>query len=67
MKSIFNGETGPITDVIALNSGAVLYAANRVETIRAGIEMASEQINNGSVLQKIIDLVSLSQALGNTN
>lgn len=64
MKAIFNGETGPITDVIALNSGAVLYAANRVETIRSGIEMASEQINNGSVLQKIIDLVSLSQELG---
>ena len=64
MKAIFNGETGPITDVIALNSGAVLYAANHVETMRAGIEIATEQINNGSVLQKIIDLVNLSQELG---
>ena len=62
-----NGESGPITNVIALNSGAVLYAANRVETIREGIEMAVEQINNGSALRKVDELVNLSQELGNTN
>ena len=67
MKAIFNGESGPITNVIALNSGAVLYAANRVETIREGIEMAVEQINNGSALRKVDELVNLSQELGNTN
>ena len=67
MRAIFNGESGPITNVIALNSGAVLYAANRVETIREGIEMAVEQINNGSALRKVDELVNLSQELGNTN
>tara|TARA_B100000029_G_scaffold103651_1_gene94171 strand:+ start:2634 stop:3659 length:1026 start_codon:yes stop_codon:yes gene_type:complete len=64
MKDIFGGEDGPIKDVIALNTGAVLYASNRADTIQAGIEIALEKINDGSALRKISDLVSLSQELG---
>ncbi len=63
MRRIFEGETGPIRDIVLLNSAGVLLAGNRVGTIKQGIQTAAEIIDGGGALEKLEDLVALSQNL----
>jgi anthranilate phosphoribosyltransferase len=64
MRRVFQGEAGPIRDVVLLNSGAALMAGDRAETVRQGIEMAAGIIDSGEALRKLDTLVELSQRLG---
>lgn len=64
MRRVFQGEPGPIRDVVLLNSGAVLLAGDRANTVKQGIEMAVEIIDSGEALRKLDALVELSQKLG---
>ena len=64
MRRVFQGGRGPVRDVVALNSGAVLLAGDRVETIREGIKLAADIIDSGEALRKADELVELSQRLG---
>ena len=50
--------------MVLLNSGAVLLAGDRVNTIRQGIELAAEVIDTGKALGKLEALIELSQRLG---
>lgn len=42
-------EHGPRRDVVTLNAGAALMVAGRVETLRQGVDLASETIASGAV------------------
>jgi anthranilate phosphoribosyltransferase len=64
MRRVFQGESGPIRDVVLLNSGAVLVAGDRANTVKQGIEMATGIIDSGEALRKLDALVELSQRLG---
>jgi anthranilate phosphoribosyltransferase len=49
IRAIFEGhEHGPRHDAVALNAGAALMVAGRVDTIREGVELASETIRSGA-------------------
>jgi anthranilate phosphoribosyltransferase len=48
-------------DVVLLNAGAALYAADAASDIQSGIEIARESIKSGSAKKKLDDLVQLSQ------
>ncbi len=52
------------SDVVLLNAGAALYAADAAPDIRAGIEMARASIASGQALAKLDALVAMSQKLG---
>ena len=47
MEALFAGETGPIRDAVALNTGAALVVAGRVEDLRRGVEMAVLAMREG--------------------
>jgi len=64
MRRVFQGQQGPIRDVVLLNSGAVLLAGDRVNTIREGIKLAAEVINTGKASGRLEALIELSQRLG---
>ena len=64
MRRIFQGEPGPIRDVVLLNSGAALVAGDIAGSVRQGIEMAAQVIDSGQALQRLDALVDLSQQLG---
>lgn len=49
-------------DVIALNSGAAIYAADLSMDLASGIEMAQDAIATGLALEKINDLAAFSKA-----
>jgi anthranilate phosphoribosyltransferase len=64
MREVFQGQTGPVRDVVLLNSGAALMAADRAGSIAEGIALAAEVIDSGQAIKKVDTLVELSQALG---
>jgi anthranilate phosphoribosyltransferase len=57
MRDLLGGSHGPLRDIVLLNSAAALLIAGRVDTLRAGAELAAQAIDNGAarlVLEKLI-------------
>ena len=63
MRRIFQGEAGPVRDIVLLNSAGVLLAGDLVDTIKQGIQTAAEIIDGGGALGKLEALAALSQSL----
>ena len=62
MRRLFQGETGPVRDIVLLNSAGVLMVGDLAGTIREGIDMASGLIDSGAALSSLDRLVEVSQA-----
>src|SRR5437867_7793404 len=57
MRDLLGGATGPLRDIVLLNSAAALIIAGRVDNLRAGAEVAAQAIDSGAarqVLEKLI-------------
>ena len=63
LRRILIGERGAHRDVVVLNSAAVLLVGGLVESLREGVGMASQVIDDGSALMKLEGLVEVSQEL----
>jgi anthranilate phosphoribosyltransferase len=64
MRDVLDNKAGPARDVVLLNSGAALYAANVAGSIREGIEKARAVVESGAAREKLEQLVRVSKALG---
>ena len=62
IRKVFAGEKGPARDIVVLNSGAAIYAADLVNSLQEGIKKADEVITSGAAKQKLSALVELSQS-----
>jgi anthranilate phosphoribosyltransferase len=60
IKSILNNQAGPGLDIVALNAGAAIYAADITDSLAAGIAKALELIATGAALAKLNALVAYS-------
>ena len=58
-----NNEPGAARDIVALNSGAALYAANVAESIADGIRLAQEVLANGAARAKLDEFARCTQKL----
>ena len=56
MKRIFEGETGALRDNVVLNSAAGLLISEKVKTLKQGIKIVENHIDNGLVLDKLLSL-----------
>lgn len=63
LRGVLAGDAGPAHDIVCLNAGAALYAANVASSIEDGLLRAREAINTGAALQKLQQLVGYSQRL----
>lgn len=63
INRVFDNEAGPACDIVALNAGAAIYAANLSPSLQAGIETALEVIASGAAREKFARLIALSQSL----
>ena len=52
-RAILSGATGPKQDIVLLNAGAGLVAANAAPTIEKGIGMALKSIETGAAMEKL--------------
>jgi anthranilate phosphoribosyltransferase len=63
LLGVLDNQSGPARDIVALNAGAALYAANVVDTIKAGLERARDAIASGAAKAKLAELVAASKKL----
>ena len=62
IRSAMSGSHAKAADMVALNAGAALYAADKVDSLKAGVQLAIETIASGAALTKLDQLASFSQA-----
>ncbi len=60
---VLDNQPGAAKDIVILNAGAGLYAANVTDTMKAGVEKARAAIESGAAKARLDRLVSLSQQL----
>ena len=61
--AVFDDQSGPARDIVCLNAGAAIYAADLTDTLKEGVERASEVIANGSAKQTLASLIETSNAV----
>ncbi|WP_422845097.1 anthranilate phosphoribosyltransferase [Acidovorax sp. M2(2025)] len=60
---VLKGEPGAAQDIVCLNAGVALYAANVVDSIPGGIAKARAAIASGAALAKLEQVVTRTHAL----
>lgn len=63
INSVFAGATGPARDIIVLNSGAALYAADVALTLEEGIERAQQVLSNGAAQRKFQEFINRTNSV----
>jgi anthranilate phosphoribosyltransferase len=61
VKSVLNNNKSAARDIVLLNAGAAIYAANLTDTLTAGIEKARQVIASGEAKAKLNTLIAYSQ------
>ena len=64
MRRVFQGEQGPVRDMVLLNSAGVLMVGDQAESIRKGVEMSAGIIDSGVALAKLDQMIEVTQRLG---
>ncbi|MCO5110281.1 MAG: anthranilate phosphoribosyltransferase [Burkholderiaceae bacterium] len=63
LLGVLKGDTGAARDIVCLNAGVALYAANVTATMLEGIAQARAAIDSGAALAKLEQLVTRTHAL----
>ena len=63
-KAVLKGEAGPRQDIVLLNAGAGLVAADAAPSIEKGIEMARQSIESGKAMEKLEALAQYTRDNG---
>ncbi|MGY6214367.1 anthranilate phosphoribosyltransferase [Methylolobus aquaticus] len=64
IRGVLEGKTGPARDIVALNAGAAIYAADLVATLAEGVRRAEVVIDEGSARNKLQALIEFTQSIG---
>ena len=63
MQAVLDNQPGPARDIVMLNAGVALYAANVVASMADGVAAAREALASGRALAKMHQFVSRSREL----
>ena len=64
LLGVLDGQAGPARDIVLLNAGATLYAANVAASLPDGIERARKALDSGAARAKLDAFVKATQGLG---
>jgi anthranilate phosphoribosyltransferase len=64
IRRVLAGEAGPARDIVVLNAGAAIYAADQAPDIAAGVEAARRAIDTGRARDLLARVVRASHAGG---
>jgi anthranilate phosphoribosyltransferase len=56
-------EPGPVRDIVLLNAGAALYAADAADSIEAGIARARDAVASGAARAKLEQFLAATRRL----
>jgi anthranilate phosphoribosyltransferase len=65
--AVLEGKPGPARDIVVLGAAAALYAADRVESLAAGVRTAATSIDSGAARDVLERWIALSQDLSVTS
>ena len=63
LQAVLDNEVGPARDIVMLNAGVALYAADLVPDIADGVALAREAIASGKALAKMHQFVARTKEL----
>ncbi len=63
LLGVLDNQAGPARDIVVLNAGVALYAANVVDSIETGIARAREALASGAAKAKLDQLVTVAHQL----
>ncbi|MEY4210544.1 MAG: anthranilate phosphoribosyltransferase [Pseudomonadota bacterium] len=61
IHGVFDNQSGPARDIVALNAGAAIYAADLADSLQAGIDKALAVIASGEAKRKMQALIARSK------
>ncbi len=64
IKAAFVGSNTAARDMVAINAGAAIYAANLSDDLVSGVEQAREILDSGAATGKLAQLVTFTQEFG---
>ena len=62
LRRLLAGEKGPYRDIVALNAAAAFLVADKVETLREGVELAGQVLDDGRAQTALERLVEVTAA-----
>jgi len=62
LLDVLDNQPGAARDIVVLNAGAALYAANVSESIAAGIERARAALDSGAAKAKLAEFAAATAA-----
>ena len=63
LMGVLDNQPGAARDIVMLNAGAALYAANVAESVQGGIALARAALESGAAKARLQQLISTTQAL----
>ena len=63
LQSVLENEPGPARDIVVLNAGVALYAANVAVSMAGGVALAREALASGKALAKMHQFVARTREL----
>lgn len=63
LLSVLENKAGAARDIVLLNAGAALYAANTTQTINDGIALARSVLEDGTARAKVDEYVAITQKI----
>lgn len=67
IRQVLHNQPGPARDIVVLNAGAAIYAADLVSTLEQGVDRAQQVLADGSALAKFEALIAYSTLTSSTN
>jgi anthranilate phosphoribosyltransferase len=61
MMDVLDNKSSPARDIVALNAGAALYAANVADSMKAGLKLAKEALASGAAKKKMEAFVAATK------
>jgi anthranilate phosphoribosyltransferase len=62
IQGVLENQPGPARDIVQLNAGAALYAADLADSLAAGVTKAGEILASGAARAKLDELVRVSNS-----
>lgn len=62
LTDLLGGASGPYRDIVLLNAAAALVVAEKAGTLKAGVELAANAIDNGKAAETLSHWVEISQS-----
>jgi anthranilate phosphoribosyltransferase len=63
LLGVLDNQPGPARDIVAMNAGVALYAANVADSMAAGIRLADEALSSGAAKAKLEQFITTAHQL----